>query len=194
MLTDKEIEENKFRFRVNLTKTHRRGIDKLYNVLEERGFFEKPASNNFHCNYKGGLCEHSLKVFDTFRWMYRGPVKENNLISINSIRIVTLLHDVVKILDKPKNHGLSSVNFLNQHIRLKDFERDMILGHMGFYGCSYNDYFEFEEDYLKHVMIYKNYYEYIKLTNKNPLIKLLHWADDYSSQFLEKIENVEKMD
>ena len=85
---------NKERFITLLKTTNRAGVDKIIKYLETTDFFEAPASTQYHENYTGGLCEHSLKVYDTFKKLH----KAFNLdININSIIIMSLLHDVCKV-------------------------------------------------------------------------------------------------
>ena len=36
----------------------------LLNWIEQTDFFEAPASSMYHLNVKGGLCKHSLNVYD----------------------------------------------------------------------------------------------------------------------------------
>ena len=86
-------EENKVRF-INLLKsTNRTSIENVIDWLESTDFFEAPASTQYHENYTGGLCEHSLKVYDTFEKLHQAF---NLDININSIIIMSLLHDVCK--------------------------------------------------------------------------------------------------
>lgn len=85
---------NKERFISLLKTTNRAGVDKIIAWLESTDFFEAPASTQYHENYTGGLCEHSLKVYNTFKKLH----KAFNLdININSIIIMSLLHDVCKV-------------------------------------------------------------------------------------------------
>ena len=37
-------------------------VDAVLTDLEESGFYEAWASTTFHCNYEGGLLEHTLNV------------------------------------------------------------------------------------------------------------------------------------
>ena len=46
-----------------LKETNREGMDKLIEFLENSDFFEAPASTRYHGNFKGGLVEHSMKVY-----------------------------------------------------------------------------------------------------------------------------------
>jgi HD superfamily phosphohydrolase YqeK len=77
-----------------LSSTKRKGIEELVSYLKsETDFFEAPASSNNHGNYKGGLLEHSLVVYDNLRTIltvFHVDVNEDTLI------IASLLHDLCK--------------------------------------------------------------------------------------------------
>jgi len=77
-----------------LASTNRKGVEELVSYLKsETDFFEAPASSNNHGNYKGGLLEHSLVVYDnlkTILTVFHVDVNEDTLI------IVSLLHDLCK--------------------------------------------------------------------------------------------------
>lgn len=91
-MTDKDL--NKERFISLLKTTNRTSIENVIDWLESTDFFEAPASTQYHENYTGGLCEHSLKVYDTFEKLHKAFDLD---ININSIIIMSLLHDVCKI-------------------------------------------------------------------------------------------------
>ena len=156
-MTDKDL--NKERFISLLKTTNRAGVDKIITWLESTDFFEAPASTQYHENYLGGLCEHSLKVYDTFEKLH----KAFNLdININSIIIMSLLHDVCKagcyhkekknvkigqnwtqidywkFDDKnPIGHGHKSVIILlKEGFSLTDLEINSIISHMNGYDKS----------------------------------------------------------
>ena len=42
----------------------REGLEELIAWLEKSDFFTAPASSKFHGDYTGGLCEHSLNVYE----------------------------------------------------------------------------------------------------------------------------------
>lgn len=60
-----DIQANKQRF-INIftEKVKREGAEKLLNYLQKSDFFTAPASSKFHNAIKGGLCDHSLNVYD----------------------------------------------------------------------------------------------------------------------------------
>lgn len=117
MLDNKQIEENKNYF-IALIKSIKRDdsdIDSLVDYLENKSdFFTAPASTVYHNNFEGGLCEHSLNVYKCFMDFVKSNLKivgadgrtscqymyqTDNwtwTIDEDSIKIVTLLHDISK--------------------------------------------------------------------------------------------------
>ena len=106
MMTPEEISKNKELF-VNYCHEfiHREGIEKLMDYLETTDFYTAPSSGSYHLNEDGGLCKHSLNVFETAVKVYdnvvapqirsgNSPFTEE--ISKESIAIATLFHDLCK--------------------------------------------------------------------------------------------------
>lgn len=96
MLTDSQITENKVRFLKLIAEIDIEGADTsgLVDFLEKNGFFEAPASTQYHSNFKGGLCLHSLNVYDNIVKLadmyFPGKYNQSTLIT------VSLLHDISK--------------------------------------------------------------------------------------------------
>ncbi len=65
-LTSKQIDDNKQAFIALVNSITVDGMLKkeLLEYLEKSDFFTAPASTMFHCAYAGGLCEHSLNVYN----------------------------------------------------------------------------------------------------------------------------------
>ena len=155
------IIENKEKF-INIYNTYikREGADKLLDFLCTSDFFSAPASTRFHGAYPGGLCEHSINVFECLRdIMDRPRMKEVYGVrySDESIAIASLLHDICKvnfyvettrnvkengvwktvpyysIEDKlPYGHGEKSVYIISGYMKLTRDEAFAIRYHMGF--------------------------------------------------------------
>lgn len=160
--------EHKQRFIDIFTKyITRPGADKLLDYLENKcDFFTAPASTRFHCAYEGGLCEHSLNVYDCLKsYLETDRAKETFGLEFSdeSIAISSLLHDVCKIDtykvsmrnvkdDKtgvwskvpyyeyndtlPYGHGEKSVYIVSGFMRLTRDEAMAIRWHMGFSGTE----------------------------------------------------------
>ncbi|MDE5618273.1 MAG: hydrolase [Clostridia bacterium] len=139
-------------------KIKREGRDALLEYLNKSDFFIAPASSKFHSNIDGGLCAHSINVYNRLK----GLVEHFKLsgcdidVSDESIAICGLLHDLckvnfyavefrnVKIDGKwekapyytirdslPYGHGEKSVYIINGYMRLTREEALAINWHMG---------------------------------------------------------------
>ena len=154
--------DSKERF-IDIYKTYikREGADKLLEYLLSSDFFTAPASARFHSSYEGGLCDHSLNVYDCLVSYLNAPrTKEIMGVSYSeeSIAIVALLHDLCKVGvykkgfrnvkneqgawqrvdtfeydDKlPYGHGEKSVYIASGYMRLTREEAFAIRYHMGY--------------------------------------------------------------
>lgn len=100
MLTKEMIEENKNRF-IGLLKdslVDRPGAqtEALVAKLCNSDFFIAPASTKYHANYEGGLCEHSLNVYDNLMNLIKIKNFEDKINNL-SATVVALLHDISKM-------------------------------------------------------------------------------------------------
>lgn len=96
-----DLEAQKFEFIELLRSTKREGIEDLIRWLEKSDFFTAPASTVYHCDFKGGLCAHSLNVYRaamSFWEVYKNNVLPGKDMSFkeDSIIIAALLHDLCK--------------------------------------------------------------------------------------------------
>lgn len=73
----------------------RPGADKLLKWLEESDFFQAPASTRFHGAYEGGLCEHSVNVWEELIRLLKAYPEVR--VTAESAAIVSLLHDLCKV-------------------------------------------------------------------------------------------------
>ena len=145
----------------------RPGADKLLEYLQSSGsdFFTAPASARFHGAYEGGLCEHSINVYECLKaYMERERVKNVYGLeaSDETIAIAALLHDLCKVNcykpgfrnvkddngvwqkvptfefddSLPYGHGEKSVYIITGFMRLSREEAFAIRYHMGFSGTE----------------------------------------------------------
>ena len=77
------------------SEINRPGLENLIEWLEKSDFFSAPASSKFHGNYIGGLCEHSLNVYDVALHLREKYIPDG--ISTESIAIAALFHDICKV-------------------------------------------------------------------------------------------------
>ena len=133
-----------------LKQTNREGMENSIEFLKNKtDFFEAPASTRFHGSFKGGLLEHSMKVYE---------ILKQKAGDSESVRIIALLHDICKtnfykvdyrnakneqgVWEKvpyytiedtiPYGHGEKSVMMISEFIKLTPEERYAIRWHMGF--------------------------------------------------------------
>lgn len=144
---------NKDRFiQIYQEQIKREGAKELLDWLLQTDFFTAPASTKFHLCEEGGLCEHSLNVYDCLNERFGAEYPAE------TIAIVSLLHDLCKaqfykvstrnqkndltglwekvpyytIEDKfPFGHGEKSVFLIERFMRLKLEEAVAIRWHMG---------------------------------------------------------------
>lgn len=136
----------------------REGAKELLDFLQKSDFFMAPASTQFHSNYEGGLCTHSINVYNRFLKAVKNEYGEKytDVVSDETIAICGLLHDICKIetfkLDTrnkkvdgnwvavpyytvedslPYGHGEKSVYIISGFIRLTREEAMIINWHMG---------------------------------------------------------------
>ena len=84
---------------------HRDGSDQLLSYLERSDFFTAPASTRFHLSCEGGLCIHSLNVYDRLVQLLDNQADKERCFpagvpdeEINeTVAIAALLHDLCKI-------------------------------------------------------------------------------------------------
>ena len=81
------------------TYIKRDGADDLLDWLITTDFFTAPASSKFHSAYEGGLCEHSINAFNRYVKILKMEYGEDfeKKISMESVAIIALLHDVCKV-------------------------------------------------------------------------------------------------
>ncbi len=90
------IEENKNRFLDLINSIQREGMNKdlLIKQLTESDFFTAPASTKYHSCERGGLCQHSLNVYDELVALNE---RYGHRYDDDSIKIVALFHDFSKM-------------------------------------------------------------------------------------------------
>ena len=159
MFMDIDLEKNKQKFlEIFRTNVHREGSEEFLTWLEKSDFFEAPASTKFHSNVTGGLCFHTLNVFDRFTRNLAMQYGENwqDTVSLESATIMSLLHDICKVdcykmelrnvkvdgewvkqpyyaYDEalPYGHGEKSVYIISSFFKLSREEAMAINWHMG---------------------------------------------------------------
>lgn len=169
----------------------RPGADKLLEWLEDSDFFTAPASTRFHGAYEGGLCEHSVNVWEELVRLLKAYPEVK--VTAESAAIVSLLHDLCKVgcyktelrnqkvngvwVQRPVyvfqedfcygGHGSKSVYVIQKHMNLTEAEATAINCHMGSWDRSPGDY-----------SLGPAFEQY-------PLALLVHWADESATYIRE---------
>ena len=100
MLNQDQILMNKQEFIGLVSSIKREGaqIDRLIKKLENSDFFYAPASTKYHAAYEGGLCEHSLNVYNQLARLVKTiPGLDPYCYDEDSIKIIALFHDISKM-------------------------------------------------------------------------------------------------
>lgn len=95
-----DVKGNTERFKKLLRATEAEGVEKVLEGLERLGFFTAPASARHHLAEPGGLCQHSLNVYDQAMAIRAAEVKIRpglkDALLEHSVAKAALLHDVCK--------------------------------------------------------------------------------------------------
>lgn len=180
---------NKERF-IDLVRTYvkRDGVDEWLQDLEDNGFYEAWASTTFHCNYTGGLLEHTLNVID---YALKLADTFGSKVSRESIVLCSAGHDngkgygyyVDNLLksgktsgSKPKkinpnlmikSHAMRSLNIMSKFFDLTESEKVCILSHDGWYENTNREY----------------------MLALDELLYIVHSADLYVARFVEPVKS-----
>ena len=202
--------ENKDRVINLLSTVDRNGIEGLIEYLQVSDFFIAPASTKYHCDFRGGLCQHSLNVYDNI-------VKLNDLYNLGydqeSLILVSLLHDISKTNfyeeyfqnKKLYSSGGSKVDEGGRYdwvsvksYRIKEPELRMVSGEHGFNSYMIiKDFIKLKDEEItaivNHHLGMDNGYcfkDMNEVCDRYPLVTLLHLADMCSVYFVENKTNL----
>lgn len=170
------------------TYVKRDGVDEFLKALEDNGFYDAWASTSYHCNYTGGLVEHTVNVIE-YALKLADVFKSN--ISRESIVVCACSHDVGKAFGyyvdnklksgklsgtKPKkinpdlmikSHAMRSLNIVSKFFDLTESEKVCILSHDGFFDMANREY----------------------MLGLDELLYIVHSADLYVARFIEPVKN-----
>lgn len=177
----------------------REGAKELLEYLKKTDFFTAPASSKFHSNFEGGLCFHTVLVYERFVKLLKNEYGEDftHKISSESVAIIALLHDICKIEnyktdfrnvkengewvrkpyfafvenDLPYGHGEKSVYIISGFMRLSREEAMAINWHMGGFDSR----------------VLGGSYDLYNAFRQYPISLLFHTADYMASYLDEKI-------
>lgn len=176
------VTKDEKRFREILESAGREGTEEFLHYLKINNFFTAPGTVSHHSNWKGGLVNHSLKVYDCAMQIREGMIQEAPSIASElkeeNIAVAALLHDIckadeykIKLDGKPAHkeasahlggHGDKSVILILFHgFKLEGDEMQAIRWHMG----------------AKHIKDPKDKAECEKAKAESALVRLIIRAD-----------------
>ena len=183
--------------RIYQENVKREGAGALLDYLKGSDFFTAPASTKFHMAIEGGLCRHSINVYNRMVTLVTAEYGADwqSKVSAETVAICGVLHDVCKIdmytieyrnvkkadgtwdkvpyytIDEklPYGHGEKSVYIINGFIRLTREEALAIDWHMG----SFDD------------RVKGGSFSIANAFSKYPIAVLLHMAD-LSASYLDE--------
>lgn len=186
------VKENKEKFKKICNQwIKRNGLQELLEWLEETDFYEAPASTRFHLMCKGGLCQHSINVFNRLKSEYEKEgffefkTLEETAKTMESLAVVALFHDLCKV----NFYSVSERNVKNEYgewIKVPYYaidNRSILVGHGYKSARLVNKYMDItDEEYMAivHHMGYSsddNISNISEIFNKSKLTLLLHIAD-----------------
>lgn len=207
-MTQEEITANRERF-VSLCRQHicREGLDGVLSYLDNTDFYTAPSSTQFHLNEDGGLCLHSINVFETAMKLYESVAKPaivsgsspfSDTVSEESIAIATLFHDLCKTkLYHKAQRWKKDENGRWQSYDGYEIKDEFPYGH-GEKSCLILSwYMRLKSEELLAIRWHMGMfdigengtsqrYAFRGALEKSPLVSLVHAADFLSSNLLEK--------
>ena len=209
MLTAEQIEINKSRYLQLISTIEIEGADTqgLVDYLLTSDFFTAPASTLYHSNYEGGLCQHSLNVYDALCNL--ANMYAPNKYDYSSLIVVALLHDLAKvnfyekyIMNKKHYHPAGTKhdnqgNFdwiAEEAFKVRDAKERFLGGEHGFNSMIIaNRYIPMTYEETLAILHHhcgqgesKQLTDLSVILNKYPLITLLHMAD-FISTFITEV-------
>ena len=209
MLTAEQIEINKSRYLQLISTIEIEGADTqgLVDYLLTSDFFTAPASTLYHSNYEGGLCQHSLNVYDALCNL--ANLYAPNKYDYSSLVVVALLHDLAKVnfyekyvMNKKHYHPAGTKhdnqgNFdwiAEEAFKVRDAKERFLGGEHGFNSMIIaNRYIPMTYEETLAILHHhcgqgesKQLTDLSAILNKYPLITLLHMAD-FISTFITEV-------
>ena len=179
-----------------LRSTKRDGIEDLIAYLDAIGFYDAPASTQFHGAYQGALAEHSLNVYKAAMELFDGWVQFRDEIKCDenlplSIILCALLHDVGKCgqFGKPlytpnklKSGKISDAKPFERNKDLKTLPHEIV-------SCiEITKFIDLTEDEQQAIAWHNGLYGAFKYDiqgNETPLYMIIHFADMWASRVME---------
>lgn len=185
-----------------LRSTKREGIDKLIKFLQKSDYFIAPCSVKYHLNTEGGLAQHSLNVYYTFKKLVKTFIEDLEEKGINipfdTIIICSLLHDICKT-NYYKKTFLQSIPLGKQNDNVisyqkYDYDDSLPLGHGEKSVIMLQKFIDLTEQEIMIIRWHMSGFDlsqysknsYYDATKKYPEIILFHSADYITTSIMEE--------
>lgn len=122
------MSDNKTKFLELCSVIKREGVEDLIGWLNNSDFFTAPASTRFHGSYAGGLCEHSINVYNEMKRLLNVYPEIN--VSDETVAITTLFHDLCKV----NNYSVEKRNRKNEQGQWESYDAFISNPKMNFGG------------------------------------------------------------
>ena len=178
-----------------LQSTEREGIEVFIDEMIANGFFTSPCSGGNHLCKAGGLAEHSLNVCKAALKIAEALDYADNT---GSVIIASLLHDYGKCGDYGKKLYVDNILKSGKASATKPFNRNPDIlekNHAVKSVVMINRFFDLTEDEEYAILHHDGLYEYANkeaMQKPTPLLLILHYADLWCSQVIEKSDESEE--
>lgn len=202
----KEFEEI---YRNNITRS---GAYDLFDWLHTTDFFEAPASTKYHLAVPGGLCKHSIHVYDRLLKLLNSEYTFYQPYNYDTIAIVSLLHDLCKVNTyKPATKNVKTYDpkkvesaerwqvkhdnggdFIWENVPIYNIEEDFVYGHGEKSVFLIQNFMKLDDIEAQAIRFHMGSWNADeaksagKCYEKNPLAFFLHVADEISTFIDEK--------
>lgn len=190
-----------------LLSTGRVGMENLVEYMEENGFFNAPCSTQHHLSEKGGLAEHSWNVYTTaLKLMGTLHYDLNKLTPVESLAIVSILHDIGKMgqFNKPNyvpnmlkgRATKANPNPEPYQSTLKPYISNpelLYVDHEVRALAIISRFIELTEEEQQAILWHNGLYGPFKYEiqgKETPLYMILHFADMWASRVIEAKDNI----
>lgn len=188
----RDTEDFKERLKPILLDIKREGIEDLVAAMEDAGYFEAPASAQYHGAYAGALAEHSVNVLDYARslaiaWNGKKWYEEHR----ESIVLCALLHDLGKCGQFGKPLYVPNILKSGEQSDKKPYEQNkdlMTLPHEIVSVIEATKYIDLTEDEQRAIAWHNGLYGVFKYDiqgKETPLYMIIHFADMWVSRVVE---------
>ncbi|MCF0203079.1 MAG: HD domain-containing protein [Bacteroidaceae bacterium] len=205
-----EIEKNKQLFqalcRQYITSERSGSLDRIFAYLDKTDFYTAPSSTVFHYNFPGGLCKHSINVFNSAKAICdkvlnadidSGASTVAKKYSDESIAIAALFHDLCKIgmyypEEKFVKDGTKWVKYLGWGI-----DDSLPMGHAEKSLYRLSRLIDLKPDEILAIRWHMGMYDmgergsqlrsaFYSAQDMSPLVVILQCADSYAARCLEE--------